>query len=183
MCVRGRRRRSCEDASFVINVAFPQHAATWSQGGFGTRREQDRTPNQGHRNLDASLHKLWRRRKRQTASPSLSMHILPISFRTEEDERRAVPLRSLSAPAHSGAIVRAASWVEWRYAASSRGGRGGWVFDRQCTLLAVLVSSSREGSKQRPERQPDELRLFIRPECLHALHCLPGTAKAFSRNT
>lgn len=62
------------------------------------------------------------------------------------------------------------------------GGCGGWLFDRQCALLAVLVSISWEGSKQRPERRPDEPVLFIWPKRLCARHRLPVTAKAFWRN-
>ena len=43
----------------------------------------------------------------------------------------------------------------------SVGGAGLMVFDRQYSLLAVLVSISR-GTKRRPVRQPDESVLFIR---------------------
>lgn len=45
-------------------------------------------------------------------------------------------------------------WVEWRYTESGRG-CGRWVFDRQYSLFTVLVSIS-WGTKQRPNRQPDE---------------------------
>lgn len=48
-----------------------------------------------------------RKKKRlQPLTLTHSLHLLPISLQTE-DGRCAVPLRSLSAPAHSGVIVRA----------------------------------------------------------------------------
>lgn len=68
-------------------------------------------------------------------------------------------------------------WVEWRYTESGRG-CGRWVFDRQYSLFMVLVSIS-WGTKQRPNRQPDEPVLFTWAKCLHCL-CHVRTAKAFS---
>lgn len=108
MCECGRRRRRSGEA-FVTSAAFPSAAATatWSQAG-SVHARAGSDPDQGHGNLGAPcIHYNTRQPRRKDRSPSLSLHLLPISFRTEEDGRCAVPLRSLSAPAHSGGIVRA----------------------------------------------------------------------------
>lgn len=125
MCACGRQFRSRKEASFVTSVAFPQPLRP------GLRRVRTRmcgshelTPTRimGTLTLPAYIIKPGSGRKKD-CSPSLSLELLPISFQTEEDERFAVTLRSLSAPAHSGAIVRDGEWVEWRYTASCKGMR------------------------------------------------------------